>query len=171
MSAPESSPQWQTDYFRDAPAGGHAALGRGLVGHVPIVAWLLIVQGLLELVLGLFCLLVIGVVVFIPDEAFDATDKLVIGGIYAVVAVPSLVCAGLRLVAGVFNLRYRRRGLGMVALAVGLLTVLTGVCALTAIGIGIYGLIVYVNDSVVAAFRMGDAGRTKAEINAAFPPQ
>jgi hypothetical protein len=31
-----------------------------------------------------------------------------------------------------------------------------------------YGLIVYVNEPVVAAFRLGESGRSTAEINRAF---
>jgi hypothetical protein len=49
------SSQWSNDYFRDA-AGDASHPGRGLVGHVPIVAVLLIVQGALESCLGLFFL-------------------------------------------------------------------------------------------------------------------
>jgi hypothetical protein len=169
MSAPESSPQWQSDYFRDAPVGGVGGLGRGMVGHVPVVAWLLIGQGLLELVLGVFCLFFAGIMFLVPEEAFEGSGKLMISALYAAIAAPSLGCAILRFVAGYYNLGYRRRGLGMAALGVGLLSVLTGVCALSAIAIGIYGLIVYVNESVIVAFQMGTAGRSKAEINAAFP--
>src|SRR5205823_5880308 len=65
----------------------------------------------------------------------------------------------LRIVAGLFNIRYRRRGLGIAALAVGLVTMMTAYCAPTAIGLAVYGLIVYLNEPVVLAFQMGDSGR------------
>lgn len=161
-------PAWGTDYFRDASPAGEASLGRGMIGHVPIIACLLILQGLLELLLGFVCLGVIGIVFLVPDEAFEFSDKLLIAGIYGFVGVPSILCAILRFVAGFYGLRYRRRRLGITVLAIGLLSVMTGLCALTAIALAIYGLVVYVNDSVVAAFRLGDQGRTRAEINATF---
>jgi hypothetical protein len=47
---------------------------------------------------------------------------------------------------------------------------MTAYCAPTAIALAIYGLIVYVNEPVIAAFQMGSRGKTPAEINAAFPP-
>jgi hypothetical protein len=86
-------------------------------------------------------------------------------------SVPAVIASVLRIVAGVYNLRYRRRGLGLAALGIGLLTLVTGYCAPTAIALAIYGLIVYVNEPVVLAFRMGASGRTPAEIRAAFLPR
>lgn len=170
MSIPtDPAPQWHTDYFRDAPARGHAKLGRGLIGHVPVVAWLMIVQGIMELLLGLFALSVAILILFVPDEAFSAGDRRMITIIYAIIAVPSLAIAALHIVAGIYSLFYRRRRLGITALAIGLASVLTGLCAPTGIALAIYGLIVFINDSVVAAFQMGDQGRSRAEINAAFP--
>ena len=142
---------------------------RGLIGHVPVVAWLMIVQGVLELLLGMMCLGVAILILFAPDKAFSADDRRIIAIIYGFIAVPSLATALLHMVAGIYGLFYRRRRLGITALAIGLATVLTGICALTGIPLAIYGLIVYLNDSVVAAFHLGDQRRTRAEINAAFP--
>jgi len=85
------------------------------------------------------------------------------------VSVPALLCGVLRLVAGIFNLRYRSRILGMAALGVGLLTMITGYCAISSMALAVYGLIVYLNDSVVAAFAMGDSGKSGTDIQAAFP--
>ena len=48
-------------------------------------------------------------------------------------AVPAALCGVVRIVAGIYNLRFRRRGLGLVALGLGLLTLATGYCAPTAI--------------------------------------
>jgi hypothetical protein len=53
---------------------------------------------------------------------------------------------------------------------VGLIAAFTGLCAPTAIAVAVYGLIVYFNDSAIAAFEMGDRGKTRGEIEAAFPP-
>ena len=165
-SSDPSPPAWGTDYFRDASPGGQAGPGRGMIGHVPIIAWLNIVQGLFELLLGLVCIGIGAIIFLVPEEAFS--NNLVIAGFYAVIGLPAILCATLRFVAGYYNLRFRRRRLGIAALAIGLFSVTTGFCALTAIALAIYGLVVYVNESVIVAFRLGDQGRTRAEINAAI---
>jgi hypothetical protein len=165
MSLPEPSPPaWGTDYFRDASPDRQAGPGLGMIGHVPIIAWLNIVQGLFELLFGLVCIGIGAIVFLIPEEAFS--DNRFIAGFYVVIGLPALLCATLRFVAGYSNLRFRRRRLGIAALAVGLFSVMTGFCALTAIALAIYGLVVYVNESVVVAFHLGDQGHNRAEINA-----
>jgi hypothetical protein len=168
MQPPESAtpPKWASDYFHDAPAG---QMGRGLVGHVPIVATLLIIQGFLEMALALFCLGFALLTTVLPAEAFGGMHPRVMAVLMGVIGATGLVCGSLRIAAGVFNWSYRRRTLGMIALGIGLAAVFTGYCAPTAIGLAIYGLIVYVNESVAAAFELGKQGRTKGEIQAAFP--
>lgn len=162
------SPQWSNDYFRDA-TGDASHPGRGLVGHVPIVAALLIAQGILELCLGLFFLAFATLSFVLPAEALAGINSTGLVILMLVVGVLGVVCGALRIAAGAFNWNYRRRNLGMTALGVGLATILTGYCAPTAIALAIYGLIVYVNESVTAAFELGTQGRSKAEIQAAFP--
>jgi hypothetical protein len=49
-----------------------------------------------------------------------------------------------------------------------MLTVLTCYCVPTAVAIGIYGLIVYLNQEVSEAFRMGEAGCEPPEIFGTF---
>jgi hypothetical protein len=83
-------------------------------------------------------------------------------------SIPGLVVGALRIVAGLFNLRYRRRLLGMTALGLGLMLIFTAYCAPTAIALAVYGLIVYLNEAVIAAFNMGDRGCKPAEIRATF---
>jgi hypothetical protein len=162
------SPQWTSDYFRDA-AGNAARPSRGLVGHVPIVAILLLVQGGLELLFGLFCLAYCGLAFVLPPEAMAGLDVSVVAIFMGVFGVMGLLCGSLRIAAGLANWNYRRRLLGITALGVGLVSMFTFYCAPTAIALGIYGLIVYVNESVIAAFELGSQGRSKAEIQAAFP--
>jgi hypothetical protein len=168
MSSPENPlqpPNWSSDLFRD-PAVHAASIDRGLIGHVPIVAMLLIVQGVLEL---LFCVIGIGFLVlayFGPQKELAGMQGL--GVLMAAISAPALISGILRIAAGFFNLQYRRRGLGIAALAFGLLTMVTFYCALTGIPLAIYGLIVYVNEPVVLAFQMGDSGRPLSEIRNAY---
>src|SRR5262245_5687246 len=172
MSASPENPveptNWSSDYFRDA-AHGQVRMDQGLIGHVPIIAALLIVQGALELCFALFCYAFIALVVWGPQKELEGMRGLSI--VFALISVPSLVSGVLRIVAGFFNFRYRRRGLGMTALCVGLTTLATAYCAPTAIALAIYGLIVYVNEPVAMAFAMGDRGRTSGEIRGAFLPR
>lgn len=143
-------------------------MGRGMVGHVPIVAILMVVQGLLEIVFGLFCLAVAALFRFSSEKELANMQSL--GLLFCLISAPALGCGVLRLVAGYCNYSFRRRILGMAALGIGMLTMMTAYCAPTSIALAIYGLIVYVNEPVVAAFELGRQGRNTAEIQAAFPP-
>jgi uncharacterized membrane protein len=162
---PQHPPNWSSDLFRD-PAAHAAGVDRGLIGHVPIIAMLLIGQGVLELLFAVLGFGFLALVSFAPQKEFAGMRGL--GILMAAVSTPALVSGLLRIVAGIFNLQYRRRVLGIVALAVGLLTMLTAYCAPTSIALAIYGLVVYVNDPVIMAFQMGDSGRPLSEIRSAY---
>src|SRR5215208_6038944 len=164
---PGEPPNWSSDYFREVVPAGVSPLGRGLVGHVPLVAICLIVQGVLEIVMALFFVL-FGILFLISPDPNLASYR-ALGLIMVIFALPGFVCGPLRIFAGIANLRHRRRLLGMTALGLGLLTMMTGYCAPTSIGLAVYGLIVYLNDSVIEAFAMGDAGKSNADIQAVFP--
>jgi hypothetical protein len=166
---PQQPPDWSSDYFRDAHARPGGRREAGLVGHVPIVAVLLMVQGALEICFGLFGGAFLALVYLVPHEDFTSMRGL--GIFLTILAMPAALCGVVRIVAGIFNLRFRRRGLGLVALGLGLFSLATGYCAPTAIALAVYGLIVYVNEPVIAAFEMADSGRTPAEIRAAFEPR
>jgi|SRR5262245_1153961 len=164
MTFPENAPQPpQWSNFSDASA--HVA-SRGLIGHVPIIAILLIVQGVSEILFGLFCFAFAALVHWGPEKELAGMRG--IGLLLAGIGVPCLIIGVLRIVAGVYNYHYCRRGLGVTALACGLFTLITGYCAPTAIALAIYGLIVYLDEAVIAAFRMGDSGRPRSEIRNAY---
>lgn len=162
-------PGWSSDYFREASlATGPARRSRGLIGHVPIVAALMIVQGALEILFSLSSFGFTAMVVFGKQPEMAGLRPIAVA--LAIIGGLSFFVGLLRLVAGLFNLRYRRRGLGIIALAAGLVTLVTGYCAPSGIALAIYGLIVYLNEPVIAAFSLGDNGRSLADIRAAFPP-
>ena len=174
MSQPPSPPpipppHFSSGYFRDAAAQpDRRPLGRGLVGHVPIVAGLMVALGALEGGLALLFILFALVSLTIPRNS-GANPEL-LAALYGSLAVVVGSCAILRVAAGVYARRFRRRNLAMVALGLGLAAAFTGFCAPTAIGLAVYGLIVLFNESVVAAFDLARGGKTRAEIEAAFPP-
>jgi hypothetical protein len=146
----------------------------GLVHHVRVVAILLIIQGALEIVMGLF---LGAMAVFMPlvvrrqPQANDFPPGMllwVLPLVYGGLAILVLAVAGLRITAGVRNYQFRGRTLGIVALAGGLLTMLTCYCLPTALALAIYGLVVYLNNQAAEAFRMGEAGRPADEILTVF---
>jgi hypothetical protein len=163
-TGPPQPPKWSINF---SEAAAHAAgADRGLIGHVPIIALLLIGQGISEICFGLFGFAFMAFVFWGPEKELAGMRG--IGLLFAGISVPCLIIGVLRIVAGVFNYHYRRRGLGITALACGLFTLITGYCAPTAIALAIYGLIVYVNEPVIMAFQMGDSGRPRAEIRSAY---
>lgn len=163
-----------------AGASAASAPGLGMVRHVLPVAILMLVQGGLELVISLiFLALIVAVPVMIPDlpaapaENFGGPPppaflKPMMMAVYGVMGAGGLLAGVMHVVAGIFGLRFRRRMLGIVALALGMASVTTVYCAPTAIGLAIYGLITYCNPAVVAAFALGDAGVPAAEIRGRF---
>ena len=147
---------------------------RGLVRHVLPVAILMIVQGAIEL---LFAVLMLAAAVMVPmmmtDDFGNAEGqpvpiKWVMLGTYGIMGLGGLLAGVLHVVGGIFGLRFRRRKFGVVALAAGMAGIFTCYCGPTAIALGIYGLVTYLNPSVIAAFALGDAGVPAADIRARF---
>jgi hypothetical protein len=124
--------------------------------------------GVMELALALVFVLFGLIGLALPPES--GANPRMIFTIYVAMAVVVGSCGVIRVAAGLTNLRFRNRRLGIAALGIGLIAVFTAFCAPTSIAMAVYGLIVYLNDSVIAAFEMGNAGKTPSEIQAAFPP-
>ena len=79
-----------------------------------------------------------------------------------------LIIGVLRLVAGILGVMYRGRTLGLVTHFLGLVSMLTCYCLPTAIGVCVYGCVVYFNSDVAHAFKMRAEGNTVQEINEFF---
>ncbi len=174
MDNPYQSPEEpSTPFGASWPVDG-SRRPRGLVNHVRAVAILMLIQGVLELCLSL----VLGAVaaVIMPLASRGGMPQQQPGGpppeqlfwfticLYGGMAVVVLLAGVLHIAAGIRNLRFRGRTLGIVALGGGLLTICGCWCLPTALGLGVYGLIVYLNRSVSEAFRMGEAGCSSSEI-------
>ncbi|HEU4389528.1 MAG TPA: hypothetical protein VFV34_17115 [Blastocatellia bacterium] len=139
------------------------------VGQVKVVAILMIVQGSLVCLVGLL-LLIMGPAMFAlsgSSEFSTESDRIgatVAGAVYMVLGALILIVGGLNILAGVKNLKYRGRTLGLAAISIGLIAMFTCYCSITAIGLFIYGLIVYMNQDVRRAFEMGEQGATPDQI-------
>jgi len=170
---PYKSPAIQT------PGSYGMAPGPNKVGQIRLVAILSMVQGVLELLYGA---MMASVGVFMPalmanaaknDPNFNRNPagpspeffENFAFWMYMGFGIASAVVGLLRIVAAIQNYRLRGRILGIVAMVVGVVNVIACYCVPTAIGLLIYGLIVYLSPEVIAAFRMRDEGE---EVDAIF---
>lgn len=159
-----------------APVVVMPAGNRGLVTHVPVVAVFMIVQGVLELIMGIGLIgLGFGMPLLMQEELkrnppggngpSPEMMSWIFVGVYGFLGLLVLLGSALHIVAGIRNYGYRSRTLGIVALITGMATTLvTCYCAPTAIAIGVYGLVCYLNPSVTQAFQMVAAGKPKSEM-------
>lgn len=155
----------------------------GLVGQVRIVSVLMMVQGTLDLLVGMG---IIGLGIFIgifmrealaQDPQFqqangpspEFTGNLMMG-VYAGLGVVIGIIGALNIFAGFRNWRFKSRTMAIVSMLAGLGTIFTCYCAPTSIALCIYGLVVYLNSPVAAAFRMGEQGYSGDEIVLTFSP-
>ncbi|HVC92326.1 MAG TPA: hypothetical protein VND64_01485 [Pirellulales bacterium] len=149
----------------------------GLGSHIRIVAILMMVQGGLESLIAVLLLIMGGVMPTIfgamaagapagPGQAPPppAAVGWIVGGFYFGYGVVVLVVGVLNLVAGWRNFWFRGRAMGLVALSLGLVTLLTCYCFPTAAALFIYGLIVYLNGQSTRWFALGARGATPEAI-------
>jgi hypothetical protein len=131
-----------------------------MAARVQTVAVLLIVQGSLEIALGL---MLSGAGLMLAagwtGAPFALRDLPVEGAAAFVVLGPMLLLAGgLKLAFGIRNHSFRGRLGGIVALASGALALPSCCCAPTALGLLAYGLRVYSSPEARRAFQMGEQG-------------
>lgn len=137
-----------------------------------MVAVFLIVQGSLEALMGAFYAamapFMFAMLKFAPSSGSSAPPPPPYAGLFSLVYVamglPILAVGILKIVAGIRNHKYKNRVLGIVALGSGAITVYTCYCLPTAIGLMVFGLMVYLNEQSVRAFELGEAGRTPQEV-------
>ena len=152
----------QNPYANFGMSPGQPMVGRvdvGMINHVRVVGILQVVQGSLVLLVGIG-LGVMGVVMPLimkadPNfrgEMMDAPPMWIFPVIYGGMGIALSAVGLLHIVAGVRTHRFRNRVFGIVAISLGMCASLTCYCAPTAIGLMIYGLIVYLNGPVVVAF-------------------
>lgn len=121
---------------------------------------------------GLYCLmgvLFVSAASKVPANGAGARpESAVMIATFAVMGLPAMMGGILQIVAGVRGYQFRSRTLGVLALSANLLSCLTIYCAPSAIGISVYGLIVFLNPRVAQAFTMRDQGYTPEQILAHF---
>ena len=146
------------------------------VRQVRIVAILMAVQGVLELLYGLYFIamgfffprmMAMQQQQQIPKEQLDTITTVtfyffMVGG-----CVVTLVGI-LRFAAGILGFNFRGRGFGIASHFLGLLSIVGIYCVFTAMPLSIYGCIVYFNREVTMAFEMRKAGQSVNEILSQF---
>jgi hypothetical protein len=176
MENPYQSPEESSTPF--GPAAMTPELRpAGLVHHVRAIAILMLIQGMLEL----FAAFGLGAMAIVMPRMIEADMRqmehppqmphnvlTIFTAEFGVMAAAALVTAALHVVAGLRNYQFRGRVMGIVALAGGLATLFTCWCLPTALALGIYGLIVYLNGPVSQAFRMREAGCSTSDIFLTF---
>lgn len=157
------------------PEQRQAGLSRSIVIQVRVVSILLIIHGGLCLLMGLF---LAGMAAFMPTvlaaqanqgrppQAGPTVVQLqwimmaTYGGMSASALIPGL----LQLLAGLANLQLKKRTLGIVALATGMLAVFSCYCLPSSLGLAVYGLVIYLNSSAQQAFALSNEGRSFDEV-------
>lgn len=157
----------------DPEVAGHCVacarrLGEGrLVRQVPALAIAMIVNGALTTAMGLYYMLFGGF--FVHDlvraqQTASAEDDGILSGIIfgavGLIAFVHLVPGVLQAWAGWRLRTFRSRGLGLAALGCGLIATLGCYCAPTSIGLLVWGVIVLMNEDVVARFAATRASDT-----------
>ena len=137
--------------------------GGGLARQVTVVAILMMVQGGLEMLMGIFFVIFGGAMaVYARQEAVQ--QGLAFGGVSGAMGMAGMVTGLLHVVAGWQSYFFRRRWLGFLALFTGLGSMLTCYCFPTALVLMIYGLIVYASAQTAWAFELGRRGMSREQI-------
>jgi hypothetical protein len=134
-----------------------------VVGQIKIVGILMLIHGITVVLMG-GGLIAAGIFMMtIPPPPGGGPEPWIMGGVYAGWGVLVLACGALNAVAGVRVMSFKNRVLGLVALFGNILVLFTCYCAITAIGMMVYGLIVLFQPDVARAFEMVSRGATPEE--------
>jgi hypothetical protein len=160
------------------PPGSPSARSRlspGILSQIRVVAILMIVHGTLLLFLG-GGLVLLGALFPTMMTAQSGTMKVNTGElskeqfswllliVYGGLGLLVSAVAFLQIVAGIYNLALKKRMLGIVAVSVGTLSILTCYCAPTSLALLVYCLVIYLHDTSKQAFALREQGYTWKEI-------
>ena len=139
--------------------------------QIKIVAILLMVEGSLETLMGiLLCVMGPVMMTFMKAAPPPSTPGAagpppeLFGVLYVGMGVVTLAAGVLKVVAGIRNVSFKGRVLGFVALGSCVMSMASCYCLPTALALGIYGLIVYLDQRSAQAFQMGASGMAPEEI-------
>jgi hypothetical protein len=165
----------------EGPISLPPGIGRGMVNQVPIVGVLMIVQGVLDVLIGIG----IAFYAFFMPMFFEEMQRqaaaqgnnaqpmppemgafLSIGlGLLSFVIV---LVGALTIFSGIRLIRYQSRSLGIAMLCAGMVTIVTCYCFPTSLALAVYGMIVLLSPPVRLAFDLRDQGHDVTSIQRAF---
>jgi hypothetical protein len=134
-----------------------------VVGQVKIVGILMIVHGVIIFLVGGGLVAVAVAIMAMPARGGGGAEPWIVGGIYGGGRSLVALIGALHAIAGFRVMAFKNRVLGLVALFSNTLLLFTCYCAVTAIPMMIYGLIVLFQSEVGRAFEMVAAGSTPEE--------
>ena len=170
----------ETEFIATGEIGLPAGQDRGLVGHVPVLGVLMIVQGVLVLFYGV---IMVVLATFMPTliaqmqiqpgpQNPNGMDPTVMSRFmlvaYGVMAVVLLLMGTLNTLSGFRLVKFQGRVFAIVSLCLGFGTIISCYCFPTAMALAIYGLIVLLNQPVITAFELGRQGFSSNQIQRAF---
>jgi hypothetical protein len=162
---PYAAPLSAQAYNPNGPYGSGYPPHDSFPQQVPVIGILMMVQGGLELAMGLLLLVIAG---FLPiaiamDQRAAPGDPPVwiIGVVYGIFGLAISTIGILRMFAGYGAFRFRRRMFAIIANCLGFGTLLTCYCAPTALALGVYSLIVLLQPSVMHAFAQNVPAQSK----------
>lgn len=156
-----------------AETAGHGygdSLGPGnMVRQIPILSGLMIAQGVLLILMGLFLYVAMFIPVMLADQMAAQGGSAQVSPVFMILAYGFMGTLGLAagivtIVAGVKMLDFRGRKWGLTALGMCIASIFTCYCAPTGIGLAIYGFILLLNPQVIEAFRQREQGRSKMDV-------
>ena len=179
MDNPYQSPEVPKDVRplpRELPQpAARPARGR-IVDRIRLVAMLMIVQGVLDVALGVTLALMGGVGAWVISLDMERRGGPGIQNpefffwymiaVYSILALLHVVPGLLHIWAGIRNYRCRGPALGIISMGIGVVTIFAMLCAPTAIALAVFGMIVYFSEEATEAFRLGGQGCDVAEIRA-----
>ncbi len=170
----------ETEFAASGAINLHPGQPRGMVGQVPILGVLMIIQGAFVVILGIGVALLAMVMPAMIMQQMQNNPGLQGNGpapvtmtrfmlaIYGGISIALLLIGISGILAGLRVFQFQRRVFGIISLSVGLGTIVGCYCFPTALALMIYGLIVLVNQPVITAFELGRQGHSSQEIQQAF---
>jgi hypothetical protein len=138
-----------------------------VVGQVKVVGILMLVHGITVVIMG-GILAAVGIWILARVGGGGAGgaggEPMIVGVVYTAWGLMIVALGILNSVAGVRVMSFRNRVLGLVALFSNILVLFSCYCALTAIGMMVYGLIVLFHSDVAYAFDLVSRGSTPEEV-------
>jgi hypothetical protein len=103
----------------------------------------------------------------VPPEQMQMVQTFIVAT-YGVIGGVAMLAGFIRFMSGFRGLTFRSHGMGLASHFLGLINLGTCYCMPTAMGVCVWGCIVYFNSEVKQAFRLRDQGHEPADIEMQF---